>query len=84
MMDSMGGTSAVVGQHGRPWTVDDRFRKQQVLGSNPSVGSSDLNREAGLRTGFFAVGTNPVQPGMWPGDHTLPSSHPIRSADHAA
>src|SRR4051794_10360291 len=34
--------------------VEQLFRKQQVLGSSPSVGSSDLNVKAGLRAGFFA------------------------------
>jgi len=29
------------------------FRKLQVLGSNPSVGSGDLNEEAGRETGFL-------------------------------
>jgi hypothetical protein len=29
------------------------FRKLQVLGSDPSVGSGDLNEEAGHKAGFF-------------------------------
>ena len=35
--------------------VEQLFRKQQVLSSNLSVGSSDLNSDAGLRTGFFVA-----------------------------
>ena len=32
------------------------IRKQQVLGSNPSVGSSDLNSEASREAGFLRAG----------------------------
>jgi hypothetical protein len=34
--------------------LDLVIRKQQVLGSNPSVGSSDLTSEAGREAGFLA------------------------------
>ncbi len=36
--------------------VEQLFRKQQVLGSNPSVGSTGSRSEAGREAGFFAAG----------------------------
>src|SRR5664280_3917090 len=48
-----------------------RFRKQQVLGSNPSVGSSDLITSAGLRAGVLVV---------WRAADSHTDSHAIQGA----
>ena len=47
--------SAILQRRRHSSAVEQLFRKQQVLGSNPSVGSIDLNVKAGLPSGFLCV-----------------------------